>query len=162
MLTQLGLSIAMVHAGLGKHVWMVEEDDLALVLRIVYANYYTYDLALFLTKASALLFYSRVFPYHATETWFKVALYVVHSLNICWLLGIIFGTIFMCDPVQQGWDPTRGGTCGDTSALWIGSAVPSVVLDLMILLLPMPMIWGLRMSKARKGGISIIFLLGYW
>ncbi|KAI0383336.1 hypothetical protein F5Y04DRAFT_279044 [Hypomontagnella monticulosa] len=161
ILGDCGLLFGMVHYGLGRHVWTVPPDELAVLLKLTWANYLLYDFALFCTKTSALLFFSRVFPKTVAGTWFNIALYVVHGINVCWLLGIIFGTVFMCDPVYKNWDVMAPGTCGPTSALWIGSAVPSVCIDLIILLLPMPQIWRLSMSGVRKVGISIVFLLGY-
>ncbi|KAI1810311.1 hypothetical protein GGS20DRAFT_208214 [Poronia punctata] len=44
---------------------------------------------------------------------------------------------------------------------YLGSAIPNVVIDLLILILPVPLIWRLRTSLLRKMGITIVFLLGY-
>lgn len=162
MLSQFGLEIAMVHYGLGHHVWAVQPGKLLKCLRLIYAVYFVYDIAICLTKASALLFLSRIFPKRVNGSWFNVALWIIHAMNVAWLIGILFGTIFMCNPVEKNWNPTVPGHCGPTSALWIGSAVPNVVIDLMILILPLPKIWGLQISRARKVGLTIVFALGYW
>jgi len=152
----------MVHLGLGRHVWTLSEAELAKFLKLLYSIYFIYDIALFLTKTSALLFFSRVFPAYANANWFNHALRITHLLNLAWLIGIVFGTVFMCNPVEKGWNPFIPGQCGPTSALWIGSAVPSVAIDLIILALPLPKIWGLQMSRGRKIGLTFVFLLGYW
>jgi len=133
-----------------------------MTLKIIFVIYFIYDSALFLTKLSALLFFSRIFPAYANAAWFNIIIYVTHGLNVAWFLGIIFGTLFMCNPIAKNWNPMLDGTCGETTALWYGSAIPSVIIDLIILLLPLPKIWGLQTSRARKGGIIAIFLLGYW
>jgi hypothetical protein len=140
---------------------MVPQQNLPKIFKLLYAIYFLFDISLFLTKTSALLFLRRVFPRHATSNLWNYALYTAHGLNIAWLIGIIFGTVFMCDPVQKGWNPMLPGKCGTTSALWIGSAVPSVFIDLVILLLPVPPILPLHISRARKAGVLLVFVLGY-
>jgi hypothetical protein len=127
----------------------------------VFVIYFLYDTALLFTKASALFLLRRVFPGYASSTWFNITIWIAHALNVAWWIGIIFGTIFMCDPVEKNWNPMVPGTCGSTSSLFIGSAVPSVFIDLIILLLPMPVLWTIKTSKARKVGIIMIFLVGY-
>jgi hypothetical protein len=140
---------------------MVPPTNLPLLFKLLYGIYYLYDISLFLTKTSALLFLGRVFPKHANSKWWNYTLWFTHGLNVAWLVGIVFGTVFMCDPVQKGWNPMMPGSCGTTSALWTGSAIPSVVIDLVILLLPVPKIWVLRISRTRKSGLLLVFILGY-
>jgi hypothetical protein len=152
----------MVKLGLGRHIWAINPANIGLLLKLVYVNYYLYDAALFLAKMSALLFFSRVFPRYANSKFFNYALWATHALNVSWLIGIVFGTIFMCNPVAKGWNPMLPGKCGTNSALWIGSAVPSVFIDLIILTLPIPKIWGLQMNRKRKIGLTVVFALGYW
>jgi hypothetical protein len=153
----------MVHFGLGRHFVDIEPANTLPFFTVLFAVYFAYDTALVLLKASALLFYARIFlgrQYHAT--WFSWCLYLTHFLNIAWYLGIVFSSAFMCKPIAKSWNPTLEGHCGSTPGLWLGSAIPSVAIDLIILLLPLPMIWSLKMNKARKLGIMAIFVCGYW
>lgn len=160
-MAQMGICFAMLNYGLGHHIWVADPSKLTTFFKLLYSIYYVYDFALAVTKVSALLFLSRIFPKRQSPAWFNYAIYATHALNVAWLIGIIFGTVFQCNPVQKGWSPMMDGKCGSTNALWLGSAVPSVVIDLVILLLPLPRIWGLQMSRAKKGGITLVFLLGY-
>lgn len=133
-----------------------------MIVKVIFAIYLNYDTALFITKASALLFLDRLFPDYTNALWFNLVRYVAHALNIAWFLGIVFGTFFMCDPVAKNWDlAITYGKYGSTTSLFIGSAVPSVAIDLIILILPLPKIWGLQTSNGRKLGISIMFFFGY-
>ncbi|RYP12071.1 hypothetical protein DL767_011509 [Monosporascus sp. MG133] len=161
LVVEFALIFYMLSLGLGRHIDTLPPENIATSLLVIYIVYFFYDIGLFLTKASALLFFSRVFTRQTHITWFNYALWTAHALNLAWLLGIVFGTVFMCDPVAKNYIPDLPGRCGDTGALWIGSAVPSVLIDLIILLLPLPKIWGLQLSLAKKSGISIVFLLGY-
>ncbi|KAI1355424.1 hypothetical protein F5Y01DRAFT_310865 [Xylaria sp. FL0043] len=161
IVTEFSLIFHMISLGLGRHIGGLTKEQVAGNLLTIYVVYFVYDTALFLTKMSALLFLSRVFPPYANHPLFNWGLWITHGLNVSWLLGIIFGTLFMCDPVAKGYKPDLPGYCSDVGKLWVGSAVPSVVIDLIILLLPMPKVWGLQMSGARKIGITIAFALGY-
>lgn len=152
----------MIDLGLGRHIETLPSENVAKSLLVIYIVYFVYDTALVLTKASALLFFSRVFTRDVHRGWFNYAVWATHALNIAWWFGIVFATIFMCDPVAKNYQPDLPGRCGSTGALWIGSAVPSVAIDLVILLLPLPKIWGLQMSLAQRSGLVVVFLLGYW
>ncbi|KAI0415233.1 hypothetical protein F5X98DRAFT_229272 [Xylaria grammica] len=161
VLTQLGLSLANISLGFGRHVWTLPSRNIDIMLKFNFAIYFIYDLGLFLAKISALLFLQRIFPNYANARWFNLVLNITYALNVTWLLGIVFGTLFMCTPIEKNWNLSIPGTCGSTTALFIGSAVPSVVIDLIILILPLPKIWGLQTGRARKFGILIIFVFGY-
>lgn len=54
------------------------------------------------------------------------------------------------------------GKCGKNKTLWLGIAIPSAAVDFVILLLPLPKVWGLQVTIATKAGISLVFALGYW
>ncbi|KAI1264010.1 hypothetical protein F5Y18DRAFT_93432 [Xylariaceae sp. FL1019] len=161
IVTEFALIFYMLSLGLGRHANTLSAEQIAGNLATIYVVYFIYDTALFLTKLSALLFLGRVFPSYANQAWFNWALWTIHGFNVSWLLGIVFGTLFMCNPVAKGYDPNITGHCNDIGALWLGSAIPSVVIDLIILLLPLPKVWALQMSGARKIGITIAFVLGY-
>ncbi|KAI0145932.1 hypothetical protein F4776DRAFT_608614 [Hypoxylon sp. NC0597] len=161
VIVEYSLIFYMLSLGLGRHINTLPTENVAESLIVIYVIYFIYDIGLFLTKESALFLFSRVFTRQAHISWFNYGLWTAHALNVSWLLGIIFGTVFMCDPVAKNYIPSLNGRCGDTGALWIGSAVPSVLIDLIILLLPLPKIWGLQMSIARKSGITFVFVLGY-
>ncbi|EED11956.1 conserved hypothetical protein [Talaromyces stipitatus ATCC 10500] len=143
--------------------WITSADAPTLIiLKLIYTIYFVYDAAICIARASALLFYNRVFTRRANTAAFNAILWALHALNITWFIGIVFGTIFLCKPINKNWDPALPGTCGPTRALWIGSAVPSVSIDLIILILPLPKIWHLReTSFKRKVGLIVVFILGY-
>lgn len=82
-------------------------------------------------------------------------------LNVAWLVGMILGTAFNCNPVARNWDTSLPGNCGPTSSIWIASVVPSVFIDLLVLILPIPRIWAIKTSRSRKVGLSVVFVLGY-
>lgn len=148
----------MTHPGTGRHVDQIPPPDQGLkTLKILFASYLTYDTGLTLAKSSALFFYRRIFE--DQSRWFSRTLWGLHTIVWAWWIACCIA-IFVCIPVQQKLSaiPKK---CGSTGNLWIGSATPSVVIDLIILLLPMPMLRKLQMKASRKLLLSGTFACGY-
>jgi hypothetical protein len=154
------MAIKLVNLGVGRHISTLPGANVLEALKILWATYLIYDTGLTLAKVSALFFYARIFGTYSRK--FKFALWITHGLVISWWIGIVLGTIIMCNPVDKNWVPTAPGYCGSTEALWLGSAIPSVLIDLIILILPLPMLWGLRLRLSRKILICGVFICGYW
>lgn len=150
----------MVRLGLGKHIAVVPMPNVLQALKVLFATYLVYDTGLTLAKMSALLFLARIFGSHSRN--FNRLLWATHGLVWAWWVGIVFATIFMCKPVAKQWNPALEGTCGSNDALWLGSAIPSVIIDLVILVLPMPMLWRLQLRPSRKILVTTVFVCGYW
>ncbi|KAF7183475.1 hypothetical protein CNMCM7691_003674 [Aspergillus felis] len=58
--------------------------------------------------------------------------------------------IRMCDPIPSYWEGTPGRKCLDQSAALLADSVISVISDLIILILPLPLTWSLQMSRNKK------------
>ncbi|KAL6717590.1 hypothetical protein ACLMJK_005505 [Lecanora helva] len=153
------LVIYMTSRGLGHHIYDLEPQNAVDQLKALYACYIIYDISITLPKISALLFYARVFG--TQNKLFNYACWVTHGLAVAWLLAISMIGVFLCDPIKKQWEPTTPGHCHPNTLLWITSAVPSVVIDLILLLLPLPMLWKLQMRTSRKTMIMTVFACGY-
>lgn len=149
-------------AGFGRHQKTLSDEQVTLFYKLLFIGDYFFDLSLFLSKQSALMFLSRVFPRIASPKWLNYGIWTTSGANIAWLVGTYIGTTLFCDPIEKNWYPTLPGRCGTLQNLFIGSVTSSVVIDVAILILPLPMIWGLQANRARRGGITAVFVLGYW
>ena len=109
-------------------------------------------------KFSVLLLYCSLFPGKRFALYAKMIAAVV----LAWATACIFGVIFSCVPVQANWDLNvrLHSTCIDSKKLFIGNAVPNMVTDAAILLLPMRKVWDLHTSAKRKVIVSGMFLMG--
>ena len=65
-----------------------------------------------------------------------------------------------CIPVAKFWDPTIAGTCINFNIFFLVNSIIETILDFVILVLPIPMILGLQLSRHNKVVLSGIFLLG--
>ena len=66
----------------------------------------------------------------------------------------------ICRPLAKNWNPLLPGTCGDSIKSVLATSIINVTIDLIIIILPMPVLWGLQMALKRKVQLSVIFGLG--
>ncbi|KAL4965977.1 uncharacterized protein BDV14DRAFT_199428 [Aspergillus stella-maris] len=145
--------------GLGKDIWLIAFDDITKFLQSFFAVEALYVVTVALTKISMLLLYLRLFPGER----FRLASKVVLAFTIAWGLGCLFATIFLCRPVSyfwHMWDGEHEGSCGDHEALLWGGAVINIVLDVVIIVLPLPTVFKLQMKAEKKVWVFVVFLVG--
>lgn len=53
------------------------------------------------------------------------------------------------------------GHCSNVDTVWLGSVIPSTIIDLIILIMPLPMIWKLQMKLTKKILVMGVFVCGY-
>jgi len=71
-------------------------------------------------------------------------------------IGITFTTlsIFMCTPIQRGWDRTIEGTCVAEQPYLFSNAAFNMAADVMVFALPIPTLWSLQ-RRSLCGAASI-------
>ncbi|KAL2835487.1 hypothetical protein BJY01DRAFT_252611 [Aspergillus pseudoustus] len=144
--------------GIGKHIWVVEPDDVITSMRIIFAYVILYATTVPMVKLSVLLLYRRIFRL----TW---ALYFCAFLSIGYMIAVTAGISLACVPTSYFWtqwvDPLNGGHCRINLYLfYLWNGVANLFTDVIILCLPMPIVWRLQMPRSQKWAISGIFLLG--
>lgn len=162
MLVQLSLETVLIQrAGFGQRLSRLSDEQRRLLFKVLYAGNFFFIAAVSSAKFSVLFFLSRLIPPHVNSRWFNGALWALYGLNAAWAIGVIFATVFFCNPVQKSWDPTLSGSCGREFDLYLGNAISSAIVDLFILILPMPKIWALQASTKRKLGLGVVLGFGY-
>ena len=143
--------------GYGEHIWNVDPKNLTELMQWFYVEELLYILTNGLIKISMLIFYYRLFPSHRFRIWCKVMLAFCGATTITFA----FATIFQCTPLSFSWDKNiQGGYCINfVAASWAHGGVNSLQ-DLAILIMPIPLIWKLQMTRTKKAGLSAIFGLG--
>lgn len=79
---------------------------------------------------------------------------VVVTLYGAWCIP---GSIFLCVPVQYFWNGTSEGRCMDKQAFWYSNAALNIVTDLVVFIIPLPLIKSLRIHKREKIGLIAVF-----
>lgn len=116
-----------------------------------------YKAAALFAKLSMLFLYLRIFSsYH-----FRIAAYIVMFICTGTAIGTILPTIFACHPIEKAWTPTMPGKCIWTPGIWYASSSINIATDVMIIALPIAQIRTLKLPKAQKIGLCLLFSLGF-
>ena len=116
-----------------------------------------YKLTINLTKTSICLLYLRIFSY---VIWFRRAVYATMAYVLLYAISSIVATIFQCTPIRRAWDHSADGSCINLTKFWYANAGANIVGDVIILVLPMPMVGGLQLPNRQKWGLALVFGLG--
>ncbi|KAI0602869.1 hypothetical protein F4775DRAFT_530956 [Biscogniauxia sp. FL1348] len=147
--------------GLGLHVDEVAEiggpDMVVLFRKLVYAIDLMWLTLVTLIKASILHFYLVIFR----QTAFVRMVYVVLGLAIAFWIAAFFSDAFFCTPPEKAWLPDTPGHCGDNSTIYIALASTDLTIDIIVILLPMPVLWGLQLPTPKKVALTFVFGLGF-
>ena len=140
---------------MGKHVWAAP-DGVAYFFKILYFQEIIYNLGVAMVKLSILLFYRRIFPQRS----FKYALYGVALIIVTWATISNFISIFQCSPIPRTWNPRIPGKCINSIVFFLSQCAQNTSTDLIVLLLPLPLIWKLQVPKSQKVALIGVFSLG--
>ncbi|KAI0892238.1 hypothetical protein F4806DRAFT_505649 [Annulohypoxylon nitens] len=143
--------------GLGRHIWDVPATWVIPALKYLVFASYAYLLLTGCIKLTFLFCYRRIFSMHSlTNTFINLGIAFV----VCLHTGLLFATIFSCDPVDRSWDASVPGTCFNAAILpWV-SAASSSLTDIYIFVLPIAPLWRLNMDSKRKVKVTIVFSFG--
>lgn len=108
-------------------------------------------------KATILLLYLRLFGINRKTKWTIRGLLVV---LFAYYFASIVAKSTTCIPLRKLWIPDIDGHCFENDILLLTDCAVSIISDLTILILPMPLIWDLRMPIRRKMELTAVFSLG--
>jgi hypothetical protein len=77
-----------------------------------------------------------------------------------WTIAFLIPSIFQCTPVTTLVEPFYGNHCIDTLPFYLTLSVTDSVMDLVILIFPVPMVWKLKLNTKTKLAVTGMFLLG--
>ena len=108
-------------------------------------------------KVSIVYFYVTIF--RSNKAFIRVA-YAVIALILAFGVAVIPSDFLTCRPLSKAWNPLQPGVCQNPTQSLIALSSCNMAIDLIIIILPVPMVWGLQMSTWRKLKLTIIFALG--
>ncbi|TVY14212.1 L-fucose-proton symporter [Lachnellula arida] len=157
-----GLSFAIDYGtskGLGRRDADIAPEWLGPLRSSEYAFTILYNPALMATKTSILVFYLRMSK--NTQSILRIASYI--TLGIVNVAGVVltFLNLFQCSPVRAAYDPSMSqGQCLSIVTLYLCSAPVNIITDLAILVLPIPVLTGMRLPQRQKTILVLTFALG--
>lgn len=108
-------------------------------------------------KISIVHLYITIFGSNRT---FLMIAYAVMVLLSAFGVAVVIDDLLACRPLSKMWKPLQPGVCENPFVSLVALSSCNMATDLILILLPMPMIWGLQMATRRKIGLTIIFALG--
>jgi fucose permease len=145
--------------GLGRHETDIPAAWDAPLLAAEYAAIVLYNPALMATKTSILLFYLSVARF--TEKFLRIASYVTLAVVNVGGVVLTFITAFQCRPVQAAYNlAVENASCISIETIYLASAPVNIATDLAILVLPIPVLTGMRLPLRQKTILVLTFLLG--
>lgn len=77
-----------------------------------------------------------------------------------WYAAFQLTAIFQCTPVHYYWNRTIPGHCVNDIDFYIALAATNTLTDIILLVIPMPTVWALKVSRSKKLALSGVFVLG--
>jgi len=116
----------------------------------------TYNFATAFIKASILKYYLR-FP---SNVGFRIATYFTMFVAVSNSLPQAFAWSYLCTPMAKYWDFMVEGKCIDIDSLYVVGASVNVATDIIILLLPIWLLWPLRLPTLQKVALTLTLMTG--
>ena len=160
VLVWISIVLQWVTDGLGRHISQLSPDKATLGLKYISVAILFFDLGISLPKYSAILFYTRIL--RLDSTLYRINVRIVLGLVTAWILLAFFSSLFHCTPIRKAWIPITPGKCIDVNRWFVGSATASVLIDVYIMLLPLPVLWTLHVGRSRKIVLTGFFFCAYW
>lgn len=108
-------------------------------------------------KLTLLTFYLRL----STQIWFRVAIWMTIALVIAYTSTITLMEILQCNPIPKAFNPhIQEGSCINVAGLYIATAASNIGTDVILFILPLPMLVSLHLPFTQKVGAIIIFAIG--
>jgi len=85
-------------------------------------------------------------------------------LVIAYFWAIIICVLLICRPISYYWaqfqNPEMEGHCFNDAQYYLGIGVANMVIDIFVLVYPIPIIWKLQLDARKKVGVVGILMLG--
>ncbi|KAK0109151.1 hypothetical protein ONS96_002976 [Cadophora gregata f. sp. sojae] len=148
--------VSLPHGG-GKHLWAIDATQFTVIWKILFAYVMIYALAVSFTKLSIVLFYRRIFG-------MNLGLWLCTFLVVAYCVTVIVTILVSCQPLEYFWTqyttPGATGHCINVSLFFFANGIWAMLVDVCILVVPVPVILKLQMPKSQKMAVMLILLLG--
>ncbi|KAF2756328.1 hypothetical protein EJ05DRAFT_487244 [Pseudovirgaria hyperparasitica] len=149
----------MCEAGIGRHSW---DTSVAMLTDQVMQNQILSQMiiapTLWAAKSAILALYLRIF---GKVKWLRISSYIwIFLMAIIFGLNIVISGVFCVPRSGEAWADVTFKRCSDSAWISLIVGVFAVIADLVILLLPFPIIMHLRLSTSKKIHLGIVFSTG--
>ena len=123
-----------------------------------YATLPFYIVTVALAKVAILLFYLRLNP----NKHFRYRVFAVLTITVAYMILLLMVQIFSCNPIRKFWDLSlaKTGHCLNIEGLYLATPIINTILDVLVLIIPIPMVMKLQVSWRYKLGLGVLFAVG--
>lgn len=153
------LCIAQTKYGLGLPVKLRPAKNIGPYSRVNFAGRPIYQIGISFFKIALLISYLRLLQGTDRKT-YRIVVWVTIVIIFLAHLGCALSLVFACTPVEKSWKPWVPGTCLRPGPSFTGYAVVTIVSDVVVAVLPIPLLLKLNVRLEKKFGLIVIFMLG--
>lgn len=143
--------------GMGLHLGDMTPELVSDHVKWIYISSAMYLLSILGYRIALLLMYLRLFGVNQS---FKYATWAVLVFVTGYLSSNFITLLFGCTPISKYWKPDEPGHCIVLVHADYAYGSMNVISDVLLFLLPLPMVWQLRLSPREKFGLVLIFMSG--
>lgn len=83
------------------------------------------------------------------------------AITLAYFISVLAESFALCRPVEFNWYKSiPDGHCENQSLAYIIAGITNLVIDASVVILPMPMLFSLRLSLLKRFGVAGMFSLG--
>ncbi|KAH7029115.1 uncharacterized protein B0I36DRAFT_128433 [Microdochium trichocladiopsis] len=146
--------------GMGLHIWQYTPDLNARYYLWIGISSEFYAICLMGFKSSLILLYLQLFG--DVNRKFRWCCYALLVYTCGYITCNMFTEFLGCQPIEKKWNQSVPGHCINSVAANIAYGFGHMSSDLMIGILPLPMIWKMRFKTTKeKIGLSLVLTCGF-
>ncbi|KAH7376918.1 hypothetical protein B0T11DRAFT_24986 [Plectosphaerella cucumerina] len=146
--------------GLGRHMHTLTRPAQSNLITAVLITSFGYHFVLMILKAAFLLQYRRSFPLPGFQRLCDIFLIFL----LCWTIAGAIAGGSTCKPgaAAAGIVEASDKTCEEGFKVWLAHGVINIITDVLIYIMPLPLIKTLPLSKGQKIALFAVFSLGFF
>ncbi|RWA14076.1 hypothetical protein EKO27_g1045 [Xylaria grammica] len=155
------IGLVIITVGSGRHVTHVSTPELTLWFKLYYTCTALSVFIALVVKTSLILCLRRLFPQTYIEKWTPAFLGAMVVITI----SFVFVDVFQCNPPKYVYElqfvmaPDRAKHCLPPNTVYnvfLFQAILFFTIDIIILLMPAPVVWSLNIRQRHKGLIVLL------
>ena len=151
------IQIISTRYGAGLHTQDLPKGLAESILKLNFIGAGVYLPSLLGYKMSILFLYLRIF---SVSRVYRCCIWLVMFITFGYIFGQFWTQLFFCQPIAKYWRPETSGRCLSLVTIIDLYTSLNFITDLLIFVLPLPMIWRIQLSVQDKAGVFMIFILG--
>ncbi|TWU75972.1 hypothetical protein ED733_006810 [Metarhizium rileyi] len=153
------LCIVQTKYGLGLPLKLRPVANIGLYSKVNFAGRPIYQIGVSFFKVALLISYLRLLQ-GTDHKVYRMVVWATIVIVFLAHLGCALSLVFACTPVEKSWKPWVEGSCLHPGPSFTGYAIVTIVSDIVVAVLPIPVLLKLNVRLEKKLGLVGIFMLG--